>query len=133
MDEVTQGDLKVMYVESANGPQGARAAFAALETHFPNLKGRKFYGTFQPPAGLYRACIAREDDDDPQALGLASWVIPGGKFARRKMANWQEHVLEIGAAFDAMVAENKDRNDPSRPSIEFYRSQKDLILLLPIR
>jgi hypothetical protein len=58
MDEVMQGDVSVMYVESTSGAQGARAAFDELEGHLPGMKGRKFYGIFDPAANAYRACVA---------------------------------------------------------------------------
>lgn len=133
MDEVTLDDIPVMYVESPTGPGGAQQAFHALETHFRSMRGRRFYGTFHPPDGPYRACVAIEADDDPKALGLASWIIPGGRYARRKVADWESHIWEIGETFMAMAEEYGERQDPERPSIEFYRSQKEAILLLPIR
>jgi hypothetical protein len=64
MEEIKLNDIKVMYVESTSGPASAQAAFDKLEAHFPNLKGRKFYGTFQYPDCPYRACVAIEDNDD---------------------------------------------------------------------
>lgn len=49
---VTLPDIQVMYVEPTNGSASGAKAFATLEAPFPSLKGRKFYETFQPPAGL---------------------------------------------------------------------------------
>ncbi len=87
------------------------------------MRGRKFYGTFQPPAGPYRACTAIGPGDDATALGLPTWVIPGG--------HWQTRMKEIGEAFRSMAEEGE--RDASRPSIEFYRSEKDLVLFLPTK
>ena len=65
-------------------------------------------------------------------MGLASDVIPGGLYLREKMKNWTSRTDEIGKMFMAMGERERQRVDSSRPSIEFYRSQDELILLLPI-
>lgn len=124
-------DVPVMYVESASGFAGASEAFDRLEAKFPSLRGRKFYGTWQPPAGPYRACVAIEPGDDASALGLPTWTIPGGKFVRQKLTNWEENRPEIGRTFQRM----REGCEPEagRPSIEFYRSQKELLLFLPVK
>jgi hypothetical protein len=128
---VTLPDVKVMYVESTTGLAGAAKAFDTLEAQFASLKGRKFYGTFQPPTGPYRACVAIEPGDDAAALGFSTWTIPGGKYSRRKVMNWEKNLPEIGKTFQRMSQENE--RDVSRPSIEFYRSQRELVLFLPVK
>ena len=128
---VSLPEVRVMYVESASGFAGAAEAFDRLEARFPSLRGRKFYGSWEPPAGPYRACVAIEPGDDPTALGLPTWTIPGGKYVRRKVADWEDRVPQIGATFGQMRAECD--HDASRPSIEFYRSQKELLLFLPVK
>jgi len=130
-EHVTLPDVHVMYVESTTGTAGAAKAFETLEAPFPTLKGRKFYGTLQPPAGLYRACVAIEPGDDVAAFGFPTWTIPGGKYARAKLVDWEKNLPEIGRTFERMSAES-DR-DASRPSIEFYRSQREMVLFLPVK
>jgi len=125
-------DIEVMYIESPDGPAGSKEAFDKLEAGLVSLKGRKFYGTFQHSTGQYRACVAIEKSDSPQSLGFEVWIIPGGKYARQKLDNWTERIDEIPAVFDKLSQEYEGRNDSSRPSIEYYKSQKDLILLFPI-
>jgi len=128
--QVTLPGAQVMYVESPTGFAGAAKAFDTLEAAFKSLKGRKFYGTFQPPAGPYRACVVIEPSDDVAALGFPRWTIPGGKYNRGKVANWEQNRPEIGKTFQRMSEENE--RDGNRPSIEFYRSQRELVLFLPI-
>jgi hypothetical protein len=130
-EQVTLSEVEVMYVESDIGTAGASDAFDRLEACFPTLRGRKFYGTFQRPAGPYRACTAIETGDDAATLGLKTWVIPGGKYSRRKLLDWQARTPEIGESFQSMAKEGDC--DSSRPSIEFYRSKKELVLFLPIK
>jgi len=126
---VTSDDIRVMCVISPDGPGGAPDAFRALEAPLTSLKGRRFYGTYM--AGEYRACVAIEPGDDPAALGLATWTIPGGKFEKRKLTDWQDRLAEIGTTFIAMAREFDV--DESRPSVEFYRSSRELVLLLPVK
>ena len=129
MTRVTVDDIDVLCVVADGGPAGGPAAFRVLEAPLFNLRGRRFYATYY--SGEYRACVALHPDDDPEALGLATWRIPGGEYERRKLTDWQEHIEEIATTFDAMVSEAE--LDPSRPSIEFYRSSRELVLLQPVR
>ena len=130
--ETTIQDIEVMFVESPNGPAGSGEAFNKLESSLKTLKGRKFYATFQYSTGQYRACVAIEDNDEPEHLGFPKWSIPAGLYAEEKLKNWTEHADEIPDLFGKMSQEYKGRIDSDRPSIEFYKSQKELILLLPI-
>jgi hypothetical protein len=116
---VTLPDVQVMYVESSTGLAGAAKAFDTL------------YGTFQPPSGPYRAGVAVEPTDDVAALGFQTCTIPGGKYSRAKVANWEQNLQEIGKTFQRMSQQNE--HDTSRPSIEFYRSQRELVLFLPVK
>ena len=129
-DPVVLGEIPVMYVESPSGLAGAATAFDQLEARFQSLRGRKFYGTFAPPAGPYRACVAIELDDDVAALGLPTWTIPGGRYRRAKIRNWMDSLPEIGRTL-ARLSEGATR-DATRPSIEFYRSAKELVVFLPV-
>jgi hypothetical protein len=74
--------------------------------------------------------VALEAQDAPAAMGLQTWTIPSGAYARRKLESWPEHLPEIGRIFGAMAAEYP--RDPARPNIEFYRSQKELLLFLAV-
>jgi hypothetical protein len=125
---VTIEDIDVMCVVADGGPAGSSAAFTALEAPLPTLRGRRFYATYRD--GEYRACVAVQPGDDPEALGLAPWRIPGGEYERRKVTGWQDQVDRIGAIFDEMVPAAEV--DGSRPSIEFYRGSRELVLLRPV-
>lgn len=114
-----------MYVRAEGGPAGAAAAFHTLEGQLASLRGRKFFGTFH--AGEYRACVQRRDDDDPQALGLETWTIPGGLFLRRRLEGGPENIATTIAA----MAETALK-DTSRPVIEIYKRENEVILLLPV-
>lgn len=99
--EVTIDNIEVMFVPAEDGPRGAREAFNKLESKLPTLKGRKFYGTFHH--GEYRACVAITEEDNPDAMGLHRWVIPGGKYAKRKIKGWENEVHILGEIFNSMI------------------------------
>jgi hypothetical protein len=64
---------------------------------------------------------------------LQTWTIPGGVYLREKMRDWTARVQDIGKRFAAMAEQAGDRFDESRPGVEFYRNESELILLLPVR
>ena len=90
MTEIQLEDISVMRVVAKGGPSGARAAFDELESKLPSLRGRKFYGTYHE--GEYRACVAMNEGDSPHAMELITWVIPGGRYLREKVDDWEQKV-----------------------------------------
>jgi hypothetical protein len=133
MEETTldSDPIEVMCVTATEGLGGVSRVWNMLESRLPSLKKRKFYGTFHYPDGPYRACVAIAPGASPEQMGLERWTIPGGRYARRKLIDWQANTDKIGLTFNEMSEEYTP--DRMRPSIEFYRSQKELVLYLPIR
>lgn len=121
--------IEVLCVTAEGGVAGGRVAFEWLESRLPGMRGRRFYGVMHRD-GTYRACVVRAEGDDPGAMGLETDVLPGGAYARTTIPDWEERVAEIATTFDALAAGRSV--DPERPSIEFYRSQKELVLFLPV-
>ena len=113
--------------------KGPSAAFEYVESKLPTLRGRKFYGVFRetPDGEEYYACVARIDSDDPQTMELEAGVIPGGWYARRKLRDWEKFLSQLPKIFGEMA--RAVEVDPSRPSLEFYRSHAELHLLVPVR
>jgi uncharacterized membrane protein len=126
--EVTLGPIRVMWVKAEGGLSGVGDAWSTLESKLPSLKGRKFYGTFHN--NTYRACVAIIDEKEAETLGLPTATIPEGKYARQKVADYRSRVEVIAETFEALAKECCA--DRSRPEVEFYKSQSEIILLLPI-
>jgi len=129
MTRVLTKAVDVMCVVADGGPAGGPAAFEALESVLPGLRGRRFYATYL--SGEYRACIALEPGESAAALGLEAWRIPGGAYERMRLVDWEHRVGDIGTILDGMVPASE--SDDSRPSIEFYKSARELILFRPVR
>jgi hypothetical protein len=129
---VTSPDIDVMYLAGAAGKsiaEQAPEAFRKLEAKLGPLQGRRFYGVVV--GDEYRACVAIRPDDDAGALSLARWAIPGGRYIRRKIPNWEANLPLIGTTFETL--RRRDDFDASRPCVEFYRSRQELLLMAPVR
>lgn len=126
-------EIKVMYVRSEKGIIGSKEAFDMLESKLTSLRGRKFYGLVfgTPPTEKYWACVAIDRDDETKAAGFEIYVIPAGKYAQEKINNWSQNLNQIGETFKRLSKEYEV--DPSKPSVEFYRSTKDMLVRLPIK
>lgn len=57
--------------------------------------------------------------------------IPGGRFVRRKIRYWYEDISIIGKGFGLLF--EKYNYDPSRPTVEYYRSDRDVYIFLPVK
>lgn len=130
---ITFPEIKVMYVKSDNGIAGGRKAFDKLESKLSTLKGRKFYGLVFgiPPNDEYRACVETEDENESSRLNLNTYIIPGGKFIQERIKNWNDNLHLIGETFQKLA--HQYQVDNTRPSVEFYRSMRDMLITLPIK
>jgi len=120
--------------------KGPSVAFNLLESKLPSLKGRKFYGAFRILASgeeEYYACVAKNEGDDPERMLLESGLIPGGKYAKRKIVGWEKIVREgrLPAVFQEFVESHEPYvdHDEIRPALEFYRSREELLLFMPMK
>jgi hypothetical protein len=131
VDRIERDDTPVMFLRAEDFPAGIRAAWQQLEERFDSLKGRKFFGAFDPGSREYRACVQIQPDDDPARLGLEEGVLPGGGYVRVRLRGEPPQIYdEIQPAFDEL-AKRPDRDD-ERPSIEHYRRRDQIDLLLPV-
>lgn len=130
---VERSELPVLRVKADMQGAGPSAAFSTLEATLPSLRGRHFYGSFEelPEGERYYACVERVPSDPPPTAPVEEGRIAGGLYVRRKIEEWEgklatlaSHFRELHQTFDP---------DSSRPSLEFYRSDSELHLLLPVR
>lgn len=122
-------EIPVIYVAGETGrphAEEAPKAFSRLEAQLPTLKGRHFYGAVI--GDEYRACVAEQPGDE--ALRVIRWTLPGGKYRRVRIADWEEHRDQIGPTAGDLV--RRPDHDPTRPLIEYYRSQRELQMLAPV-
>jgi DNA gyrase inhibitor GyrI len=127
---VERPETEVMFLRAKDEPAEIQAAWERLEA-VVGLRGRKFFGAFQPSTREYRACVEVREGDDPGALGLESGTLPAGRYLRARLRGEPPEVYErIAPTFAELV--KAARPDATRPSIEFYRRRDEIDLLLPI-
>jgi hypothetical protein len=134
VSRVTREPVDVAYVETGDNLADIQAAWPRLEELVGALRGKHFYGSFDPVAGIYRACVVVGGDDELPAeaqQALARGVLPGGDFLRLRLRGEPPEVYElIGPAFDHLTSVGTA--DHSRPSLEHYRRRNEIDALLPV-
>jgi hypothetical protein len=128
-EQVEREEIAVQFIRSEDEMEGIRRAWDALEAVVP-LRGRHFYGAFDPVANDYRACVEIRDGDE-LVDGLESGTLPGGRYLRARLSGEPPALYErIGPTFDEMAQETPP--DETRPGLEYYRRHDEIELLLPI-
>jgi hypothetical protein len=106
-------------------------AWEELERAVGSLRGRKFYGEFDPGTLEYRACVELHEGDDPDAFGLELGRLQGGRYVRARLAGEPPAVYgQIAPLFEALA--QRSDCDMRRPSIEYYRRRDQIDLLAPV-
>ncbi len=134
LDTVTLEPIQVMVVRDAGEmPDAAKHAFEKLEATLPSLRGRRFYGYWDPDAKVYVACVAAIAGDDAERMGLERATIPGGRYQRARLKGEPDATYpRIGPTFEEMGKQLSDV-DHGRPWLEFYRARDVIDLLVPVR
>src|SRR5262249_28284513 len=121
--QVEREEIAVQFVRVPDGLDEIGRAWNELEAVVA-LRGRHFYGAYDPVADDYRACVEVREGDD-LVPGLESGTLPGGRYLRARLrAEPPELYGRIKPTFDAMMREVKP--DESRPSLEHYRRDDEL-------
>jgi len=122
--------VQIMFLRTEDSVPAIQLGWDRLESLVP-LRGRKFYGAFDPQTNEYWVCTELKDGDEPGALGLESGTLPGGRFVRARLQGEPPAVYgEIAPAFKALIRSTTP--DRSRPQIEFYRQRDEIDCLLPV-
>jgi hypothetical protein len=128
--------IPAMRVKADMKGNGPGEAMRILESKLPSLKGRKFYGCYRVDHNQveeYYACVARIDSDQPERMQLETWDVPGGRYVRRKIMNWEKVIRDGELPQLAREFAQAHDTDPDRFTIEYYRSHEELHLLIPLR
>ncbi|MBC7257627.1 MAG: GyrI-like domain-containing protein [Chloroflexi bacterium] len=129
---VTMPALLLAVCRAHTFPEGIKDAWNRLEAAKPSLKGRRFYGltVCEGDKLAYYAAVEVTHDEEAAALGFPVLRVKGGPCARVKLRDWPKHVDEIGDIFADLM--RRFTMAPDAPTVEYYRSQSELHLLLPL-
>jgi len=128
---VERSDVPVMFKRCTDEQAAITLAWVEGEEAVGPLRGRKFYGVFDPISHEYRACAELREGDDPRRLGLERGALAGGRYARVRLTGEPPAVYALIAPATERLAQRPD-SDPDRPSIEFYRRRDVIDLLQPV-
>ncbi len=125
-------DLRLMVTRADEFPGGIKTAWNRLESRLSALKRRKFYGVTccADSQLVYFAGVVAASDEEVTALGLPTMTIRGGKYARAKLLDRPNHTDKIGQILSKLMRDSP--TDPNEPTLEYYRSQSELHLLIPL-
>jgi hypothetical protein len=131
MDMVERERIDVMFIRTNDDVAEFGPAWECLEK-LVGTRGRKFFGAFYEQEKDYRVCAQLREGDDPEALGLETGALPGGRYLRECLRGEPPEVYErIAPTFDELL--KHAAADETRPGIEFYRRHDEIDLLLPVR
>jgi hypothetical protein len=127
---VVREPTDVMLVRVADHLPEIQRAWASFEAAV-GLRGRKFYGAFDPATATYSVCAVLRPDDDPGELGAERGTLPGGRYACVRLHGEPPAVYdEIGPTAERL-AQRAD-HDHTRPTLEYYRRRDLIDVLVPV-
>lgn len=96
------------------------------------LRGRKFYGAFDPVTETYSVCTVLRAGDDPAAFGVGKGTLHGGRYACVRLNGEPPAVYEqIGPTAERL--DQRPDADETRPTLEYYRRHDVIDVLVPIQ
>ncbi|MFL6016495.1 MAG: hypothetical protein ACJ74V_03045 [Gaiellaceae bacterium] len=127
---VVRQPIDVMLVCVADQLPEIQRAWASFEAAV-GLRGRKFYGAFDPVSATYSACAVLRPGDDPSEFGAAHGVLPGGRYACVRLHGEPPGLYEEIGPTAERLAKRPDA-DQTRPTLEYYRRRDLVDVLVPI-
>ena len=127
--EIEREEIAVQFVRVPDGLDEITRAWNELEAVVA-LRGRHFYGAYDPIADDYRACVEMRESD-VLVPGLESGTLPGGRYLRARLRGDPPGIYEeIKPTFVELIRQAKP--DETRPSLEWYLRHDEIDLLLPV-
>ncbi|HSS74667.1 MAG TPA: GyrI-like domain-containing protein [Gaiellaceae bacterium] len=127
---VVREPVEVMLVRVVDELPEIQRAWAAFETAV-GLRGRKFYGAFDPATSTYSVCAVLRPGDNPAAIGAERGTLPGGRYACVRLHGEPPGVYEQIGPTAQRLAQRPDA-DPARPTLEYYRRHDVIDVLVPV-
>ena len=127
---VVREPTNVMLVRVADQLPEIQRAWASFEAGV-GLRGRKFYGAFDPVTDTYSVCAVLRPGDDPSQFGAERGTLPGGRYACVRLHGEPPGVyVEIGPTAERLA--QRSDHDQTRPTLEYYRRRDLIDVLVPV-
>ncbi len=130
---VDRPEIRLVVSRAEEFPGDIKGAWDRLESKLSSLRGRRFYGLafLDGTRWTYYAGLEPLNEEEISNLGFQTMVVKGGRYARVKLLNWSNQTEKIGEIFAELMREYPMA--PDGPAVEYYRSQSELHLLLPLK
>lgn len=130
---VQLNSMPVYSLKAKSFPEGVGNAMERLERNLLDAYRGKIFGaiSFKGSEVEYRACVSQKPGEKMSEEVLEDFHIPGGQYISSRLMNWMKNTHLIKEIFNEM--EKKYLFDQSRPQLEFYKSKRELVLLLPVK
>ena len=128
---VTLESESVTVMTAKNELHQIKVGWPVFERRLGTLKGRKLYGYQYGPlgTGMYKFAATILPSDHMQEF--ETMESPSGSFARIRLEGPTRHD-QIGLAFEALFEGYGDAFDSTRPTVEYYKDNNTVDVLLPI-
>jgi hypothetical protein len=127
---VVREPTDVMLVRVPDELPEIQRAWASFEAAV-GLRGRKFYGVFDPVTRTYGVSAVLRPDDDPSRFGAERGTLPGGRYVCVRLHGEPPRVYEEIGPTAERLAQRSD-HDPTRPTLEYYRRRDLIDVLVPV-
>ena len=128
---VVRESTEVMLVRVADDLPEMQRAWASFEAAV-GLRGRKFYGAFDPVSQTYSVCAVLRSGDEPSRFDAERGTLPGGRYACMRLVGEPPAIYEQIGPTAERLAQRQDA-DPTRPTLEYYRRRDLIDVLVPVR
>jgi hypothetical protein len=120
----------VMFVRVADQLSEIQRAWVSFEAAV-GLRGRKFYGAFDPVTATYSVCAVLRPGDDPSEFGAERGTLSGGRYACVRVHGEPPGIYEQIGPTAERLAQRTDA-DHTRPTLEYYRRRDLIDVLVPL-
>ena len=128
---IERDPVPVMFQTVPDEVAEIRRAWTEMDDAIGSLRGREFYGSFDPTTKEYRVCAVLVEGDYPAFFGLEEGTLAGGRYLRFRLEGEPPAVYDlIGPTFHRL--ERRLDRDPRRAQLEFYRRRGTIDLLQPL-
>jgi hypothetical protein len=127
---VVREPVEVMFVRVADELPEIQRAWAEFEAAV-GLRGRKFFGAFDPATDTYSVCAVLRAGEDAAAFGAERGTLPGGRYACVRLHGEPPEVYDQIGPTAQRLAQRRDA-DRTRPTLEYYRRHDVIDVLVPV-
>ena len=126
-------DLKVFGIPVTKFPLGIGEAFDELSKVLPNGNQRPYYGVSEctKQGIVYKATTLEMFDGEGKKYGYDDYLVEKGEYLAVTVFDWIKKTDSIKSVFEEMFKD--DRSDRSKPCVEIYKSDTEMVCLVKVK